>query len=137
MEAIKQPWLTKNEVFEGKPKVVSIEAFDQKIEFDRESGQISHDQQEMFKTKEAELILNILGDFNSHLIVTLGDDQLNRDDAEKYLKLFREYQRKKEIRLKQDVEHQLKLSAEKIRKWKAKKSTAQDKPVKAKKTYFR
>ena len=133
MEAIKQPWLTKNEVFEGKPKVVSIETFDQKVEFDRESGQISHDQQEMFKTKEAELILNILGDFKSHLIVTLGDDQLNRDDAEKYLKLFREYQRKKEIRLKQDVEHQLKLSAEKIRKWKAKKSIAQDKPVKAKK----
>merc|ERR1712156_925724 len=96
------------------------ETFDQKVDFDRENGQTSLDQLEMFKTKEAELMLNILADFNSHLIVTLGDDQLNRDDAEKYLKLFREYQRKKEIRLKKDVEHQLKLSAEKIKKWNVK-----------------
>ena len=133
METIKQPWLTKNEVFEGKPKVVAIETFDQKVDFDRENGQTSLDQSEMFKTKEAELMLNILADFNSHLIVTLGDDQLNRDDAEKYLKLFREYQKKKEIRLKKDVEHQLKLSAEKIKKWKAKVSNVKDKPVKARK----
>ena len=133
METIKQPWLTKSEVFEGKPKVVAIETFDQKVDFDRENGQTSLDQLDMFKTKEAELMLNILSDFNSHLIVTLGDDQLNRDDAEKYLKLFREYQKKKEIRLKKDVEHQLKLSAEKIKKWKAKVSNVKDKPVKARK----
>ena len=64
MEAIKQPWLTKNEVFEGKPKVVEMEISEEKVNFDRETGQTTLEK-EGFKTKETELLLNILADFTN------------------------------------------------------------------------
>ena len=139
MELIKQPWLSKAEIFEGKPKNVQIEAYDQKLIVNRETREISSEEsenrdwpQDALKTPDAELMIDILADLNSHLMVTIGDMQLKTEDADKYLKLFREYQKKKEERLKRDVENQLRLSAEKNKRLK-KLKTIQEKPSKAKK----
>ena len=59
MEVIKQPWLTKNEVIEGKPKVVQFETLEEKVNFDRETGQTTLEK-EGFNTKETEFHFKLL-----------------------------------------------------------------------------
>ena len=139
MEIIKQPWLSKDEIFDGKPKNVQLEANNQKFSVNRETRETTFESentdlsQDTFKTPDAELMIDILADLNSHLVVTIGDVQLKSEDADKYLKLFREYQKKKEARLKRDVENQLRLSAEKNKRLKKLKTIQEKLPNKAKK----
>lgn len=63
---------------------------------------------DLLQSCETEILFDILGDLNSHTLVLLGNDQLQQEDAQKHLKIYREYVKKKEERIKLDIEQTLK-----------------------------
>jgi len=130
-EPLKQPWLTKEQIFKGKSRNVEIKVFNrenesQVLNYDRqfkeksefmpcEKSEESTDdsnwprfQRSLITSSETELMLEILADLNSHTIVAIGGDKIKDEDARQYLKSYRDYLTKKEARIFASVEKELK-----------------------------
>ena len=125
-EILKQPWLTKEEIFNGKTRHFHLELFNlenssRQIEVDRsqktkssfvddEETNFNWDgfKSDTFESNENEVLLDILGDINSHSLVVLGKDRLDEETARKHIKIYQDYMQRKEQRLMRSVEKELK-----------------------------
>ena len=147
MEVLKQPWLTRDQMHDGKARYVEMtlsnrDNLEKKITYDRkiasktsvtekenqdeeastedkenneheeESFNWSKFVKDMMQCEQSQMILNILSDLNSHTLVTLGKDQLKDEEAQKYLKIYKEYVKTKE----EKIEHQLETKLLKLKK---------------------
>ena len=112
MEAVEQPWLNKEDIFDGKPRFVNIEAESGKVRYDRkhktgskisENSTSENDVHWKRPTKSScdkrQILMEMLCDFNSHLLVTLGNDRLEESEALKHLNIYRAYIKRKEEKL--------------------------------------
>lgn len=141
-QPIKQPWLSKNEVHDGKPRFVDMTLFNkedeaQKVQVDRlhfERSNIDEDdikddenfnwqrfKKAQFGTADAQAMLEVLSDLNSHTLVALGKDRLADEVARRHIKIYKDYVKAKEdkakrkdkkINDKENIESNVKVKAE-------------------------